>query len=73
MNITKEEFDAYENVRASGVTNMFAVNVVEDLSGLSRDKIIFIMKNYGELKKKYMSNKKEKDELDTDEETKGWD
>jgi len=51
--ITKEDFQAYEDVRSSGVTNMFAVNVVERLSGLSRNKILAIMKNYGELMKKY--------------------
>jgi len=53
MIITKEEFEAYEEVRSSGVTNMFAVNVVQSLSGLSREKILEIMKTYGELLKKY--------------------
>lgn len=53
MEITKEEFQAYENVRKSGVTNMFAVNVVEKLSSLSQDQIIYIMKHYGKLMKKY--------------------
>lgn len=53
MEISKEEFEAYEKVRASGVTNMFAVNVVENLSGLSREKILAIMKNYGDLTEKY--------------------
>ena len=51
--ITRDEFERYEQVRSSGVTNMFAVNVVKDLSGLSREKILAIMKNYGELMKKY--------------------
>ena len=53
MEITKEEFEAYEKVRSSGVTNMYAVNVVCDLSGLTREKVIAIMKQYGELDKKY--------------------
>ena len=52
-NITQEEFDAYEDVRQSGVTNMFAVNTVSDYSGLNRDKIVSIMKNYGALRDKY--------------------
>ena len=52
-NITQEDFDAYENVRQSGVTNMFAVNTVSDYSGLSKDKIVSIMKNYGALHDKY--------------------
>jgi len=53
MKITKEEFETYEAVRNSGVTNMFAVNVVEELSGLSKDKIITIMKGYSELMETY--------------------
>ena len=52
-NITKEQFEAYEKVRSSGVTNMFAVNVVEDLSGLDRDTIVTVMDNYGYLVKKF--------------------
>ena len=52
-NITQDEFDAYEDVRESGVTNMFNVSVVSDYSGLSRDKIITIMENYNTLADKY--------------------
>lgn len=51
--ISKEDFEAYEGVRQSGVTNMFMVNVVCDLSGLSRAMVLLIMKNYGELCQKY--------------------
>ena len=53
MSITQEEFDAYEEVRQSGVTNMFNVSVVSDYSGLSREKIIDIMSNYQALCIKY--------------------
>ena len=53
MEITQDDFQAYEDVRESGVTNMMAVNIVSDYSGLSRDKIVSIMKNYSELNKKY--------------------
>ena len=53
LGITEKEFQAYEDVRNSGVTNMFAVNVVEQYSGLPREKIMTIMKNYEELMKKY--------------------
>ena len=42
-----------EDVRLSGVTNMFAVSTVSDYSGLSRDKIVNIMKNYSALRQKY--------------------
>ena len=52
-NITQDEFDAYEDVRESGVTNMFNVSVVSDYSGLSREKIIDIMSNYEILSIKY--------------------
>ena len=53
MSITQEEFDAYEDVRQSGVTNMFNVSVVSDYSGLSRDKIIEIITNYNTLAQRY--------------------
>ena len=52
-NITQEDYQAYEDVRLSGVTNMFAVSTVSDYSGLSRDKIVNIMKNYSALREKY--------------------
>ena len=51
--ITQDEFDAYEDVRESGVTNMFNIAVVSDYSGLSREKIITIMSNYQTLSIKY--------------------
>jgi hypothetical protein len=52
-NITQEQFKAYESVRQSGVTNMFDVHVVSNLSGLCRDTILLIMKNYETLKEKF--------------------
>ena len=52
-NITQDEYQAYEDVRQSGVTNMFAVSTVSDYSGLSKDKIMSIIKNYSALKDKY--------------------
>jgi hypothetical protein len=51
--ITQDEFDAYVEVQESGITNMFNVSVVSDYSGLSRDKIITIMKNYTDLNDRY--------------------
>lgn len=53
MDITKEEFEAYEAVRASGVTNMLDVGFVCRLTGLSREKTFEIIRHYEELKKKY--------------------
>ena len=51
--ITKKQFEAYVNVQMSGVTNMFDVQMVSGLTGLEREQIMTIMKNYGELKDKY--------------------
>ena len=51
--ITQDDFNAYEDVRQSGVTNMFDVSTVSDYSGLNRKQIIAIMQNYQELYDKY--------------------
>ena len=51
--ISREEFESYEAVRQSGVTNMFAIKVVSNLSGLSKDKIKEIMKKYDALCEQY--------------------
>ena len=53
IEITQDDFQAYEDVRESGVTNMFDTSVVSDYSGLSRDKIVSIMQNYSALRDKY--------------------
>ena len=52
-NITREDFEAYVDVQESGVTNMFNAKLVGELSGLDKEQIITIMKNYGTLKDKY--------------------
>lgn len=57
--ITKEQFEAYENVRQSGATNMWAVNVVMELSGLTKEQCLEIMKTYGELLKQYPETREE--------------
>jgi len=43
---TKEEFKEYVAVQRSGVTNMFDVGVVSQLSGLTKETIFDIMENY---------------------------
>lgn len=53
MEITKEQFEAYEKVKESGVTNMFAITTVKELSGLSIKVIGKIMRDYGDLKTKF--------------------
>jgi len=52
-NITKEQFDEYEACRESGVTNMFDVRTVMQITGLEKETILIIMKHYSELKAKY--------------------
>tara|TARA_R100001530_G_scaffold96630_1_gene67143 strand:+ start:88 stop:264 length:177 start_codon:yes stop_codon:yes gene_type:complete len=51
--ITQQDFEAYVEVQESGVTNMFDVSVVIEMSGLERNQILTIMKNYSKLKTKY--------------------
>ena len=51
--ITQEQFEAYVDVQESGVTNMFDVKTVGQLSGLEKEQILTIMTSYGELKNKY--------------------
>ena len=51
--ISREQFEAYVDVQESGVTNMFDVKTVSELSGLEKEEIMTIMKSYGELKEKY--------------------
>lgn len=54
MDITKEEFEAYEKVRRSGRTNMWAVSTVSALSGLRESTIMLIMQQYSDLRDRYM-------------------
>jgi hypothetical protein len=56
MSITKDQFLAYESVRQSGVTNMFNAKLVSELSGLTKEEVLEIMKNYGSLSKKYLKD-----------------
>ncbi len=51
--ITKEDFEAYKDVQNSGVTNMFDISVVVELSGLERNQVLTIMKHYNDLTEKY--------------------
>ena len=54
--VTAEGFMIYEDVRVSGVTNMFDVRTVQSISGLSRATIVDIMNNYSEYRKKYLES-----------------
>ncbi len=48
--IIMEDFQDFERVRKSGETNMLDVRKVVELTGMSKDRIIIIVKNYDELK-----------------------
>lgn len=52
---TKEQFENYVFIQKSGVTNMWAVNIVCQLSttGLTEDICLYIMKHYKELEEEY--------------------
>ena len=47
------DFIKYLDCRDSGLTNMLNVTNVMKLTGLSKEKIIFIIKNFDELEEKY--------------------
>jgi hypothetical protein len=53
MQITRYQFDLYQKVRNHGSVNMMNVAEVGRLSGLTKEQIIYIIGNYGELKVKY--------------------
>jgi len=55
--MTKEKFICYEDIRLSGVTNMFDVNKVIKLSDNLLDKkgILDIMKNYRKYYDEFMN------------------
>lgn len=61
MPVTKEEFLAYEDVRRSGITNMFDIVAVSRLSGLNRKTVLEIHKHYSTLKVKYMKGKEDEE------------
>jgi len=57
--ISKEDYEAYEEVKSSGVTNMYMVGTVSSLSGLDGETIKSIMTNYGYLMEKYPEVRKQ--------------
>ena len=54
-NISEEQFVAFEAVRESGITNMFDVPAVIELTGgiLNKKEVHTIMDNYTKLKSKF--------------------
>ena len=55
MKPTKEQFQEYVAIRDSGITNMFDIGFIMDLSttGLDKPICLYIMKNFEELAKEY--------------------
>lgn len=54
-----EMYELYEDVRQSGVTNMWDFRIVSELTGLDKEQILFVMHNYSDLKKRYEESKGE--------------
>ena len=54
--ITREQWDEYRSVQDSGADNMYDPNARE-MTDISRQDWIVIMKYYSELKKKYEGDK----------------
>jgi len=52
--VNKEEFIRYENLRKSGVVNMYDLNYILATTWLNKEQVLFIMKNYDKLKLKYL-------------------
>lgn len=54
VKINKEKFSQYESVREGGLTNMFDVRQVVELSDdLTKEEILDIMKNYRKYTKEF--------------------
>ena len=53
VKISAVEFGKYLALQGSGITNMFDINMVMFRTGLSKAKIVYIMKHYSDLCEKY--------------------
>ena len=53
MEITQQEYERYEECRSSGITNMFMIGNVSAITELSKDKVMYIMKNYEKLSQEF--------------------
>ena len=55
MKPTKEQFSEYVLIRDSGITNMFDIGYITDISitGLDRPICMYIMSHFAELAKEY--------------------
>ena len=53
VDISILDYIKYEDVKKSGVTNMFDITTVKSITGLSKEQIIYIIKNFDKLEEKY--------------------
>lgn len=53
MEISREKFRSYENLRKSGITNMYDLKRVMAITRLTRVEVLEIMSTYSILKEKY--------------------
>lgn len=53
MEITKEEFNSYNDLREEGLFNMFNVKAVCEYIDLEREQVFYIMKNFDSLSVKF--------------------
>jgi len=53
IKVSQADFNDYKEVQESGVCNMFDITTVSNQSGLDKDTIKAIMRNYDELLKIY--------------------
>lgn len=51
--INASDFINYVELQQEGCINMFDIKGVEELTGLNKEQILFIMKEYDNLTKKY--------------------
>ena len=49
---------SYETIKQLGITNIFDIKTVKQLTGLEKNEIFTIMKNYSDLKLTYLKNDK---------------
>ena len=55
MKPTKLQFEEYVSIRDSGITNMWNISFIEDISmtGLNKDICLYIMRNFADLAEEY--------------------
>ena len=60
--ITKETFEAYDQVRKSGITNMLNIKVVCQAANITKEQCLEMIENYDKYSNLYGKQRKETDE-----------